>query len=139
MQPDEAGTIIKEADIAIQIPILIVKSNQILMSISTKDFSFITEHHLKDLFAAFSKINITFHMMQVSALSFSACFDDDETKFNQLISLLEHDFNYKYNNHLKLITIRHATEDSIKTYAQAKNLLLEQRSRTTAQFILKND
>lgn len=139
MQPEEAGTIIKEADIAIHIPILIVKQNQLLMSISTKDFSFITEHHLKDLFAAFSKVNIKINMMQVSALSFSACFDEDETKFNQLINLLEADFSYKYNNHLQLVTIRHATEDSIKTYAQAKNLLLEQRSRTTAQFILKND
>ncbi|WP_304068634.1 aspartate kinase [Pedobacter glucosidilyticus] len=139
MQPEEAGTIIKEADIAIRIPILIVKQNQLLLSISTKDFSFMTEHHLKDLFAAFSQTNIKINMMQVSALSFSACFDDDESKFNQLKNLLEANFSYKYNNHLQLITIRHATEDSIKTYAQAKSLLLEQRSRTTAQFILKND
>ncbi|KHJ38412.1 lysine-sensitive aspartokinase 3 [Pedobacter glucosidilyticus] len=139
MQPEEAGTIIKEADIAIQIPILIVKQNQLLLSISTKDFSFITEHHLKDLFAAFSKVNIKINMMQISALSFSACFDEDEMKFKQLRSLIEVDFSYKYNNHLQLVTIRHATEDSIKTYAQDKNLLLEQRSRTTAQFILKND
>lgn len=138
MAPLEFGTVIKEAEVSIKTPIIILKKNQILLSIFTKDFSFITEEHLRDLFKAFTEHHIKVNMMQISALSFSACFDYDSHKFEILMALLADDFSFRYNNHLKLITIRHADESSIPQYINMSDVLLEQRSRSTVQFVLKD-
>lgn len=136
MNPSESGTVIQEADVSIKIPIIILKKNQILLSVFTKDFSFITEQHLRDLFKVFTEHYIKVNVMQISALSFSACFDYDLQKFEKLKLLLVDDFNFKYNNHLKLITIRHSDENSINQYINMSEVLLEQRSRSTVQFVL---
>ncbi len=138
MNPEEAGTIIKSGDIAIKIPVIIIKKNQLLLSLNTKDFSFITEEHLFNIFKIFSEKGIKMNMMQVSALSFSVCFDHDEAKFNQLKEIIEQQFIFRYNTNLSLTTIRHANEEHIKKYIAADRIVLEQRSRTTAQFVLQN-
>lgn len=136
--PTESGTIIKEAQIYIQTPIVIVKKNQVLVTLSTRDLSFIAENHLRDIFKAFADVNIKVNTLQISALSFSASFDFDEAKFDAFQKLMQNDFKLKFNTDLKLITIRHADEQSIEKYIKTK-IYLEQRSRNTAQFVLKDE
>ncbi|MEO5910466.1 MAG: aspartate kinase, partial [Pelobium sp.] len=137
MHPNEKGTIIKEAIIDITIPIIIVKKNQVLVTLSTRDLSFITENHLRDIFKAFADANIKVNTMQISALSFSACFDFRKEKFDIFFNEMKADFKMKFNSELKLFTIRHANEESIKKYISGE-VYLEQRSRNTAQFVLKD-
>ncbi len=137
LNPDEAGTVIRNTEKQLLIPVFILKQNQVLLSLSTKDYSFISENHLSDIFGMFSSLNIKINLMQNSALSFSACFDDDENRFKKLKSLIEKDFHFKYNDQLNLLTIRHFTEDVLKEKLQDKLVLLEQLSRTTAQLIYK--
>jgi len=138
LAPNESGTVIKEAQINIQTPIVIVKKNQVLATLSTRDLSFITENHLRDIFKAFADVNIKVNTMQNSALSFSVSFDYDESKFNAFQKMMQHDFKLKFNTGLKLITIRHADEQSIKKYVTT-DIYLEQKSRNTAQFVLKDE
>lgn len=137
MSPDEAGTIIKEGDVFLKMPVIILKNNQVLLSLNTKDFSFITEEHLFNIYKAFSEQSIKMNLMQVSALSFSVCFDHDEEKFNLLKEIVEKKFTFKYNTDLNLITIRHADETTIQKHIENDKIVLEQRSRNTAQFVLK--
>ena len=138
LAPTESGTVIKEAQINIQTPIVIVKKNQVLATLSTRDLSFVTENHLRDIFKAFADVNIKVNTMQTSALSFSVCFDDDQAKFDTLQKLMQVEFKLKFNTGLKLITIRHANEQSIKKYITTA-IYLEQKSRNTAQFVLKDE
>ena len=138
LAPNESGTVIKEAQINIQTPIVIVKKNQVLATLSTRDLSFITENHLRDIFKAFADVNIKVNTMQNSALSFSVSFDYDESKFGAFQKLMQVDFKLKFNTGLKLITIRHADEQSIKKYV-ITDIYLEQKSRNTAQFVLKDE
>lgn len=138
LTPSKDGTVIKEAVIEIVTPIIIVKKNQLLVTLSTRDLSFITENHLRDIFKAFADVNIKVNTLQISALSFSASFDFDETKFEHLKNEMKNDFKIRFNTDLKLITIRHANEDSVKKYITSK-IYLEQRSRNTAQFVLKDE
>jgi aspartate kinase len=138
MAPEEAGTVIKSGEVAIKTPIIIIKNKQLLLSLNTKDFSFITEEHLFNIFKIFSERSIKMNMMQVSALSFSVCFDHDDAKFNQLKELIEEEFVFRYNTNLSLMTIRHANEEHIHKYVAADKVVLEQRSRNTAQFVLQN-
>ncbi len=136
--PTEKGTVIKEALIDISTPIVIVKKNQILVTLTTRDLSFITENHLRDIFKAFADINIKVNTLQISALSFSGSFDFSEQKFEAFKKLMLIDFKLKFNTDLKLVTIRHADELSVEKYIKTE-IYLEQRSRNTAQFVLKDE
>jgi aspartate kinase len=137
LAPEESGTIVwgddfKEKDISA----IIVKQNQVLVSISTRDFSFITEDHLSEIYAIFAQINIKISVSQNSALSFSICCDDDEIRFPKLLTELEKSFKVRYNTNLKLFTIRHYTDEVLEEHIAGRKIFLEQYSRTTAQIVV---
>jgi aspartate kinase len=138
LSPLESGTCIKESDIIITQPSIIVKSNQMLITISTLDLSFITEDHLCDLYGIFAAQHVKINMMQLSAISYSACFDFDERKFEKLLTILKEKFKVRYNSGLRLLTIRHFTKEVIASLTDGKVVLLEQISRHTAQMVLQD-
>jgi aspartate kinase len=139
---NESGTLVAKAagnptyNTETKIPSYIFKPYQILLSISPLDFSFIEENNLSHIFKTFSKYNVHINMMQNSALSFSVCIDTDKSDFeNVLVSLKEH-YRVRYNKDVTLVTIRHYTEKTINEVLLGKKILLEQKSRYTAQFAI---
>ncbi len=137
LQPEQDGTRIDGAPYTKpEFPAIIVKKNQVLVSLSTSDFSFISEDVLSRIFKVLENLHIRTNMMQVSALSFSMCFDQNEQKFNKLTREL-HEFKIKYNENLELVTLRHYELDDVKRITENRTVILEQFSRNTAQFILK--
>jgi aspartate kinase len=118
-------------------PVIILKQNQVLLSISTKDFSFITENHLSDIFGRFAANNVKVNTMQTSALSFSICADYKEESFAKFIAVFDDAYKVRYNTGLTLITVRHYGETTLKELSRGKIVLLEQVSRHTAQVVLK--
>ncbi|PWK80069.1 aspartate kinase [Mucilaginibacter oryzae] len=136
--PSAPGTVIKEdGQNSFTKPVIIVKQNQVLLSVSAKDYSFITENHLSDVFRLFAQNHVKVNVMQTSALSFSVCFDLNEERFEKLLSGLKQDFKVKYNHRLTLITTRHYADDTIAELTHGKTVLLEQVSRNTAQVVVK--
>lgn len=118
-------------------PSYIFKDNQTLLSIFPKDFSFVVEENLSNIFALFVKYGIKMNLMQNSALSYSVCFDKiNEDLLKQLIDELSPNYLVKYNNNLRLITIRRYTEEAIQELIKEKKIIIEQRSRLTAQFLV---
>ena len=138
LNPTESGTVIKGNDKRLQIPSYIFKPNQILISIQPKDFSFIAENNLSDIFELFSTHSVKINLMQLSAISFSVCCDEDETKIATLISELQKSFKVLYNKGLELMTVRYYTQETIDTLSTNKLVLLEQRSRFTVQMVMKD-
>ncbi|MEJ7694541.1 aspartate kinase [Daejeonella sp.] len=137
MQPEESGTRIDGTpDFDRSLPAIIVKKEQVLVSIKSLDLSFIDEATLGTIFSSLSAINIKINMMQVSALSLSICCDYNEAKLDRLIKMLS-EFKIRYNTGLELITIRHYTRADIDKIISNRAVLLEQTSRNTAQFVLK--
>lgn len=138
LEPNSKGTIIgKDLETKPLIPSFIFKSNQVLISISAKDFSFIAEENLSEIFSDFADAGIKLNLMQNSAISFSVCIDDSPKK-EMLIEKLKSKYKVKYNTGLQLYTIRHYYPSTIESLAVGKEILLEQRSRTTAQLITKD-
>jgi len=119
------------------IPFLILKKDQMLISFSTRDFSFITEEKLHRLFGEFTRLNIKVNLMQNSAISFTVCVNHPRQKLAHLIDALKENFEIKYNEGLELLTIRHFNEETIERYLSGKKILLEQRSRRTYQAAYK--
>jgi aspartate kinase len=137
-QPEAAGTVIEEKAITtFEKPVIILKQNQVMLSISAKDYSFISEDHLSDIFKLFAQNHVKVNVMQTSALSFTVCFDLVQERFDKLLVRLNQDFRVKYNSDLTLITVRHYKQDALKELTENKLVLLEQISRNTAQVVVK--
>jgi len=137
--PDAPGTIIK-GDVINRFvkPVIILKQNQVLLSISAKDYSFISENHLSNIFGLFAQNQVKVNVMQTSALSFTVCIDFDEERFKKLLKGLSVDFKVKYNDYLTLITVRHYTQASLNEITVGKTILLEQLSRNTIQLVVSS-
>lgn len=119
-----------------EIPSYIHKENQILVSFSSRDFDFIDERKLSELFQLFSKIGLSFNILQNSAISFTVAFDYNESKINRLRKEVSENYKVVYNEGATLITIRHFTEQIIADLLKGRTILLEQRTRSTSRFVL---
>lgn len=136
--PVAEGTIIKEtANTHFERPVIILKQNQVLLSISAKDYSFISEDHLSDIFKLFALNHVKVNVMQTSALSFTVCFDLNQERFEKLLAGFGPNFRVKYNSDLALITVRHYKLYDLKGLVDNRAILLEQVSRNTAQMVVK--
>ncbi len=137
LNPAESGTVIKDSDSRLAIPGYIFKTNQILISIQPKDFSFIAEENLSLIFSILSKHGVKVNLMQNSAISFSICIDDEPLKMEGLIEELQNQFKILYNREVQLMTIRNYDNETVSKLSENKTILLEQRSRNTHQMVLK--
>jgi len=137
-EPDTNPSIIsKDMSMDDKIHKIIVKDNQVLLSINSRDLSFIAEDHLTNIFKTFSRHKIHINLMQHSAVSFSLCFDSDKNKLEAILTDLKKDFLLKYNDGLQLITIRHYSEKVISKLVKNREVFLEQKSRSTIQVLVK--
>ena len=137
LQPEMKGTIIDNDFTSDKlIPSFILKPSQTLVSIAAKDFSFIVESQLKEIFNAFDDYGLTINLMQNSAISFSVCLDAFP-ELNQLLNELRLKFKVSFNEGLSLLTIRHYNDEVIEELLNGKKVLLEQKTRTTARFVFK--
>jgi len=140
LSPKEKGTIVGNFNQTKPLtPCFIFKTNQILFSVSAKDFSFISEESMSKIFRLFADHNVKINLMQNSAISFSICADNDPYRVSPLMEDLQMQFKVLYNDGLKLITVRHYLPSTIDALIKDKNILIEQRSRHTAQLVLKED
>lgn len=138
LQPQGKGTVVgRDLQTKPQVPSYIFKSNQVLISISAKDFSFIAEENLSRIFGIFAELGVKMNLMQNSAISFSVCADEDPVRTPLLIERLRSDFRIRYNSGLQLYTIRYYYPSTIDSVTHGREVLIEQRSRTTAQLVMK--
>ena len=140
IDPRAAGSTIQEStENDHLIASYILKDHQTLFSIATRDFSFIVEDNLKEIFGILSELGIRIHLMENSAISFSIVFDTDKHKQQLLIEKLHEQYSIKYNEHLTLLTIRHGNEDSLKNVLHNADTFIEQRSRHTMRMVIKTE
>jgi aspartate kinase len=138
LKPADKGTVIRDSEKRIDVTSYIFKTDQILLSIQPKDFSFIAEDNLSVIFDLFSKHNVHANMIQNSAISFSVCTDHDAHKIEPLIAELQQQFKVLYNDKVELMTIRNYDNEIIAKLSEKKTILLEQRSRNTHQMVMKD-
>ncbi|HSH67818.1 MAG TPA: aspartate kinase, partial [Bacteroidia bacterium] len=138
LEPEKQGTVICELPSEPAIPCFIFKVNQVLLSISPKDFSFIDEENFASIFQLFAEKNVKINVMQNSAISFSVSMDYDERSFKDLVEILQNDYRVLYNKNVELITIRYYDQPTIDRVLIGKVVLLEVKSRHTVQLIVKN-
>jgi len=138
VDPDAAGTVIQaSAEFDHLVPSFIFKMDQVLMSFTPKDFSFIVEQNLGDIFGQLAAAGVKINLMQNSALSFSIVFDRLKTDPMQLVKLFGQQYEIKFNEGLELVTIRHYDDATISRVTDHKTILVEQRTRQTIRIVMK--
>ena len=134
------GSVIRELAERLNLPpIFIDKGNQLSLTLSPRDFSFIAEEKLSRIFAILAKYRLRLNLMQTSAITFSFCIDLNEAIFESFINELHDEYEVLYNTNVRLLTIRHYNEDVIARLTANKNILVEQRSRLTARFVVADE
>lgn len=127
----------KGADLDPHIPCFIIKKNQMLLSLSSLDFSFMMEDHMSEIFALFAKHKIKVNLIQNSAISFSVCIEDKYGNFDVLKTSLSKKFKISFNENVSLYTVRHFDEEAKNIVENNKTILLKQISRGTLQVVTK--
>jgi len=131
------GTVIKNhvAD-AFYPPIIVLKEDQVLVQVTTRDFSFITEDNLSHLYRIFHDLKIKINLIQNAAISFIASLDKRDDKLHHLISELEKDYKVLRNEGVSLLTIRHYTPEILFDLTKGREILLQQKTRGTVQVVM---
>lgn len=138
INPLLAGTSVsKGLDLDPKLPCFIVKKNQLLLSLSSIDFSFIMEENISEIFALLHKYKIKVSLIQNSAISFSVCVEDKFNNFQELVKILSKKFKVVYNENVSLYTVRHFDDAAMKMVEKDKTVLLRQMSRETLQVVTK--
>lgn len=120
----------------IDVPVYIWRKNQILITMRAKDFAFVLEESLSEIFDIIHRNRLKVSLIQSSAVTISVCVDN--TRFvPAAIEALQTHFNVTYNDHLSLLTIRGTTPEILERAKAGRTIMLSQTTRRTARLVVK--
>ncbi len=138
VNPKAEGTCVSKGKaIEPEVPCFIVKKNQILISLSSLDFSYIVEENISEIFSLLHLYKMKVDVIQNSAISFSVCIDNIYNNRDKLLQHLKAKFNVTCYDDVSLYTVRHYNEEAINELEKDKTVLLKQLTRETVQIVTK--
>ncbi|PNQ74595.1 aspartate kinase [Hanstruepera neustonica] len=138
LNPQNNGTVVAKGEgIEPEIPCFILKKNQVLVSLSSLDFSYIVEENISDIFNLLHMYKMKVDVIQNSAISFSVCFDNGYNNLEKLLQHLKAKFKVNCYEDVSLYTIRHYNEAAIQKLEKDKEVLLKQLTQETMQMVTK--
>ena len=138
VNPEGEGTFISDEVVDNYPPIVSIEPNQALLYISTKDFSFVAEHHLSYLFKLIAEHRIQVNMMQNTAISFAVCVNDVDDRIQGFVDSIQDEFKVVVDRNLELIAVRHYQKELLQNLKLNKIVMLEERIRQTVQLVVKD-
>ncbi|WP_375241932.1 aspartate kinase [Lacinutrix sp.] len=136
LNPENPGTTVnKSQGIEPNVPCYILKKNQVLLSLSTLDFSYVVEENISQIFNLLALYKMKVVVIQNSAISFSVCFENTYNNLEKLLLHLKAKFKVECHKNVSLYTIRHFNDEAIKNLEQDKTVLLKQLFQETVQIV----
>lgn len=137
VEPDATGTVISDEAVDSYPPMVAVEKDQALVNISTRDFSFVAEHHISQLFDCITQTRLQVNMMQNTAISFNVVVNDIDDRVERFQALVDEHFKTTVERGLELITVRHYTPEVVESMRRGKVTLLEGRLPLTLQMAVR--
>lgn len=137
LKPELKGTIISNNPVHHLPPIIVVKENQVMMQLNSKDFSFVEDHLVSQLHDLFVEIKIRPNISQNGAISLLCCLDDRTDKIEKLALKASELFDVQIEKGLTLMTIRHYNNETINKLTSNRKIVLEQKTEEIIQMVLK--
>jgi len=139
LNPKDSGTKVSAvASLVPEVPCYIVKKNQVLISLSSLDFSFMVEDNIAEVFQLLSQFKLKVDLIQNSAISFSVCVDNKFNGLEKLVNQLKGKFKVQVNPDVDLYTIRHFNQKALDKFQEDKKILLKQVAQNTVQLVTQN-
>ena len=140
ISPKEKGTSVSKGQRLVpEVPCYILKKNQVLLSLSSIDFSFMMEDNISELFQLLGEYKMKVDLIQNSAISFSVCVDNRFDTLELLLKQLKPKFKVQLHEGVSLYTIRHFTDKVLRSFEKDKTVLLKQVTQNTVQFVTLPD
>lgn len=137
LDPSLPGTVIHNKTLKDLPPIIVVKENQVMIELSSRDFSFVEEKPIAELFHLFEKLKIKPNLTQNAAISMICVLDDRKDKIEKLALAAAEFFDINVTKDLTLLTVRHYTKEVYEKLTAGKKMLLQQRTKNTVQALLQ--
>lgn len=137
LDPSLPGTVIHKQSLKHLPPIIVLKEKQVMLELSSKDFSFVGEHHVGHLYHLFEKLKVKPNLTQNGAISFVCVLDDHAEKIEKLALGASDIFDVQVTKDLSLLTIRHYTGEYFEKLSKGKTILLRQQTQETIQLLMK--
>ena len=138
LKPENPGTMVgKGMGLEPDVPCFIVKKDQVLISLSSLDFSYIVEENISEIFNLLHQYKMKVDVIQNSAISFSVCVDNIYNNLENLLQHLKAKFKVDCQEHVSLYTIRHFNDNAVKQLESDKTVLLKQVTQETVQIVTK--
>ncbi|AWX44889.1 Aspartate kinase [Flagellimonas maritima] len=138
LDPLKNGTkVAKGKGISPEVPCFIVKRNQVLIKLSSLDFSFIMEDSISEIFKLFHHHRMKVDLIQNSAISFSVCLDNKFNGLEAMLNELKRKFKVVCHKDVSLYTVRHFDDKSVRSLQNGASVLVEQRGKETVQLVVK--
>ena len=137
LDPSLSGTLIRNGHLKGLPPIIVLKQDQVLIHLHSKDFSFVGEKPVARLYQLFAEIKLKPNLMQTGAISLQVCLDDRSEKIGKLAAAASEIFDVEIEKGLTLLTIRHYNGEILERLTKGKSIVLRQQSPETAQVLMK--
>lgn len=137
LKPELAGTIISNEPVNNLPPIIVVKENQVLIELNSKDFSFVEDELIEQLHKLYNEVKIHPNITQNGAVSLLCAFDDRADKIDKLAMEASRHFDVHVARNLTLLTIRHYNDEIIQSLTKDKKIVLMQKTETIIQMVIK--
>lgn len=137
LKPEEEGTFISSAVEDKYPPMVAIERDQAALYISTRDFSFVAEHHMSFLFNKIAEFRLQVNMMQNTAISFAICVNNIDDKIHRFAADINDEFSVLIDEDLELYTVRHYNTATVESLLENRIVLLEERTPNTMQMVVK--
>lgn len=138
IEPEGPGTVIKgETAVRTSVPVFIRKEEQMLISISPRDFSFAMGDNLNRLFHLFKIHGIRANLVEASAIKIDVCVDDERPRVETLMADLKNEYSFVFNEMTEILSIRYYNADAVSKITEGREILLEQRTRNSVRFVVR--
>jgi len=137
LDPSLAGTVIHNKPVHHLPPVIVLKEKQVMLKLTSKDFSFVGEHHVGQLYSQFEKLHLKPNLTQNGAISFICVLDDWAEKVEKLAFEASAIFDVELMKGLSLLTVRHYTKEVFEKLTEGKTILLRQQTPETIQLLLQ--
>jgi aspartate kinase len=136
LDPGLPGTVIHHKHLKGLPPIIVVKKDQALVHLHSKDFSFVGEKPIAELYHLFADIRIKPNLMQTGAVTIQVCLDDRPDKIEKLAIAASDFFDVQVEKGLTLLTVRHANSHLLEKLTEGRKIELKQESPETVQVLM---
>jgi len=129
------GTVIRGMSAPVDVPILILKKDQVLLTIRSRDFSFVLEEKFATIFSLLERFRIKANLIHNSAVNLSLCVDNSWHIDEAVGALRQAGFDVMKTDRMELLTIRGYTPELWRRYAIGRQVFIRQATQATVRIV----